>query len=341
MTNGVTALEKTLIGVELLAGSSTDVVTTHARGTVKIKDRREIVYPPERVGKVGGTTRSYIPRTGGEATWDTDAIFEQLPYALNAGIYSTVPTTDTGSGYIWTWNVQHSSSDAFATTDLATIRFESGDNNAVETAVFGFLREFTLSGSQGAAMLFAGVFETRAPSTSASFTAVGDTDLQNPAETILFSKVSMSIDVSTDIGVTAKTETILDMTLRHRTGWVALPAKDGRLDFSNIKHIDDEIMLDVTFEHNGIAVAEKDAWKAETERAIRLQFAGSTLSSGGTYTTKIFRIDLYGKWSTFGAEGLEEQEGDNVYRGTFRCAFSPTALAKATYLIVNELASLP
>lgn len=339
---GVTALEKTLIGVELLAGSTTDAPTTHWRGMGKIKDRLSVVRPPERVGKLGGTNRSYIPRTGGDVTLEADATFEQMPYMLNAGIYTATPTTDTGSGYVYTYTVQASSTDAYATTDLNTLVIESGDNNAVEVARYCFVKEFTLSGKQGEALMFSGTLESRAPSTSAAFTAVGDTDLQNPVETILFSKVAMYIDPSTDtIGTTAKTETILDLSVKHKTGWVALPAKDGRLDFSSIKHIDDEILIDVTFEHNSIAVAEKDAWKAQSERGIRIQFAGSTLTSGGTYTTKLFQINAYGKWLTFGAEGLEEQDGDNVYRGQFKVGWSKDALAKMSYVIVNELATLP
>jgi hypothetical protein len=338
---GVTALEKTLIGLELLAGASTDTVTTHWRGMGKIKDRREVVRPPERVGKIGGTNRSYTPRTGGEVPLDGDATFEQLPYILNAGLYLTTPTTDTGSGFIYTWNVQAASSDSLATTDLGTLVIESGDNNAMERARFGFVREFTLAGKQGEAMTVAALLETRAPSTDTAFTAVGDTDLENPCEVILFSKVSMSIDDSTAIGSTPKTETILDMSLKHTTGWVALPARDGRLDFSNIKHIDDEILLDITFEHNTIAVTEKDAYKAETERAIRLTFAGNTLTSSGAHATKKLIIDLYGKWKAFGNEGLEEQDGDNVYKGTFAVGWSALALNKASYTIVNELAALP
>jgi hypothetical protein len=342
MAQGVTALEKTLIGVEASAGSSTDVVTTHWRGTGKIKDRRELVFPPERVGKIGGTTRSYIPRTGGEVTLEGDATFEQLAYVLNAGIYNTTPTTDSGSGYVWSWKVQAASSDPLATTDLATLREESGDNNEVETATFSFVREFTLEGKQGEGMVLAATLESRAPSTSAAFTAVGDTDLQNPCETILVSKVAMYIDDSTGtMGSTQKSETILDFSYKHTTGWVALPARDGRLDFSNIKHIDDEIMLEVTFEHNTIASAEKAAWRAETERAIRLQFSGTTLTSSGTYSTKIFRMDLIGKWQAFGADGLEEEDGDNVYKGVFVVRWSAFAAAKATLLIVNELATLP
>jgi hypothetical protein len=345
MSPGVTALEKTLIGVEALAGATTDTVTTYWRGTGKIKNRLEVVFPPERVGKIGGTTRSYIPKTGGEVTLDGDATFQGLCYIKNAAIYLTTPTTDASSATIRTWTVQHSATDAYATTDLGTLVVESGDNNALKIARFCFVREYTESGVQGEGLQISAVLESRAPSTSAAFTAVGDTDLDNPAQTILCSKVSLTIDDSTGtIGTTAKTETYLEHSFKHTTGWVALPAKDGRLDFSNIKHIDDEMMLDITFEHNGVADAEYSAWEAQTERAIRLQFSGTALTTTdatAAYDTYVYQMNLYGKWVTFGAEGLEESDGDNVYRGTFRVAFSAAAGAKASFVIANESATLP
>lgn len=342
---GISALGKTLIGVEALAGATTDVPTTHWRGMGKILDRLEVVYPPERVGVFGGTTRSYIPRTGGEVSLEGDATYEQLCYIFNAGIYLATGTTDASSGITRAWTVQRQSTDAYQTTDLGTLVVETGDNIDVEVERFVFMREFTLSGKQGEGMQISATGQGRAPSTSSAFTAVGSTDLENPAETILFSKVAMYIDASTDtIGTTVKTETILDMSLKHTTGWVAKDAKDGRLDFTDIKHIDDEIMLDVTFEHNSVAIAEKAAWRAKTERAIRLQFTGSALTTtdaGATFDTKALRLDLYGTWQTFGAEGLEEENGDNIYRGTFKVAYSALAAAKAVYTICNETATLP
>lgn len=341
---GVTPLEKTLIGVEATAGATTDAPTTYWRGIGKIKDRREVVFPPERIGKIGGTTRSYIPRTGGEVMLEQDATFEQMNYIRNAGIYFTTPTTDTGTGtgIIRTWTVQHSSSDALATTDLATLVVESGDNNDMEVARYAFVREYTVTGKQGEGLHVSATLESRAPSTSAGFTAVTDTDFENAAEVILMSMGSLHIDDTTGtIGTTTVTETILEFSLKHTTGWVALPARDGRLDFSSIKHVDDEIILDVTFEHNATAVTEKAAWRAQTERAIRLQFAGTALTSAGAYTTKIERYDLYGKWMTFGAEGLEDQSGDNIYRGTFKVAYSPSAAKKCVFLNVTEQSTLP
>jgi hypothetical protein len=310
----------------------------------KIKDRQEVVFPTERIGRIGGTLRSYIPKTGSEVTFESDATFEQLSYIFNAGIYKTTATTDSGSGYIYTWTVQTASSDPLATTDLGTLVVETGDNNDVETARFVFVREFTLAGAQGQGMTLAATGEGRAPSTAASFTTVGTTDLENPAECVLVSKVALYIDDSTGtIGTTQYSETILDFSLKHTTGWVALPARDGRTDFSNIKHIDDEIMLDVTFEHNTNASTEKAKWRSQAERAVRLQFTGSALGTTGTYDAKLLRLDLIGKWVTFGAEGLEEQDGDNILKGTLRVATSSagSATSKATYTIVNEVVTLP
>jgi hypothetical protein len=308
----------------------------------KIKDRREVVFPPERVGKIGGTTRSYVPRTGGEVMLEADATFEQMNYIRNAGIYFTTPTTDAGSSVARAWNVQASSSDPLATTDLATLVVESGDNNDMEVARYAFVREYTVSGKQGEGLSVSATLDSRAPSTSTGFTAVSDTDLEQPAEVILMSMGSLYIDDTTGtIGTTAVTETILEFTLKHTTGWVPLPARDGRTDFSSIKHIDDEIILDVTFEHNGTAVTEKAAWRNQTERAIRLSFAGNALSTTDTYSTKLERYDLYGKWMTFGAEGLEEQNGDNIYRGTFKAAYSTNASKKFDILNVCEHITLP
>ena len=342
---GITALEKTLIGVEALAGASTDTVTTHWRGMGKIKDRREVVFPPERVGKIGGTTRSYVPRKGSEVTLEGDAKFSQLAYIKNAGIYLTTATTDASSGFIRTWSVQAASTDAYQTTDLGTLVVESGDNIQVEITRFCFVREYTETGTQGEALQVNATLQGRDPSTSSAFTAVGDTDFDNDSEAILCSNVYLYIDDSTGTpGGTQKTETYLGHTLHHTTGWVAREARDGRLDFTEIKHIDDEITLDVTFEHNGVATAEKDAWKNQTERVIRLEFRGSALTTtdaGATYDTKTYRMDLYGKWQTFGAEGLEEQDGDNIYRGTFRCAWSSAALNKASFVLVTEQSALP
>ena len=342
MATGISALEKTLIGVEAVAG--TGATTTHWRGMGKVKDRRETVFPPEKVGKFGNTTRSYTPRTGGEVLLESDATFEQLPYIFNAAVYGTVATTDASSAQIRTWSVQTSSSDSYATTDLYTLAIENGDNISAEAAHFCFVKSMTLSGKQGEALQVSATLQTRAPAVAA-FTAVTSTDLENVVETILFSKSYLYVDPSTDAaGTTQLSETLMNASLKFTTGWVEINAKDGRTDFSNIKRVDDEMTLDISFEHNAVADIEKAAWRNQTERVIRLKFLGNALSTtdaGALYDTKALVLDLYGKWTAFGAEGLEEQDGDNMYSGTFKVAYSSVMGLKAIVKIVNETAVLP
>jgi hypothetical protein len=344
MAEGISALGKIQIGVEASAGGSTDAPTTIWRGVGVGKDNLTIAHPTEKIGVFGGTTRTYIPATGGEVMLGDSATYEQLGYIFQAGIKSVTPTTDASSAKVWTWAVAQGDSDPHATTDLGTLVIEVGDNVQAEIHRFGFVRDFTLSGAAGETLALEANIETRAPAT-ASFTAA----LTAPTvEDILFSLGSLYIDDSTGtIGTTLKSNTLLDMNLKMTTGWKAVKSKDNRLDFSFIKRIDDATLLDITFEHNSEAVTEKAAWRAKTERAIRLTFLGTALTTTDAtapYDTKALVIDMYGTWDAFGAAGLEEVDGNNVYKGTFRVAYASAASAdakKLTFTIVNELATLP
>lgn len=342
MTEGIPALSRTQIGLETSAGATTDTPTTIWRGMGMLKDDLVVSHKKEKIGIFGGTSGdSYIPATGGSITLDGEATFEQLGYIFQTGILHAVPTTDTSSAKLWSWAVQQGDSDPHATTDLDTFVIETGDNVQAEIAHYGFVKDFTLSGKAGEALMISANVETRAPATT-SFTS----SLSIPTvETILFSLGSIYIDPSTDtIGSTVKSSSLLDMSLKVSTGWKSVKSKDNRTDFSFIKRTDDASTMDITFEHNSIAVSEKSAWRNKSERAIRLTFLGSALTTtdaGATYDTKALVIDMYGTWDNFGAAGLEEADADNVYKGTFRISYCAAAAAKLKFLIVNELASLP
>lgn len=341
MPEGISAASRTQIGTEVVAGGTTDPASTIWRGMGTIKDNLKVVFPKEKIGIFGGAARSYIPETGGEISLEGEATFEQLPYIFQAGIKSVVATTDTSSAKIWTWAVQQGDSDPIATTDLGTLVVETGDNIQAEVARHGFVKDFTISGAAGEALEVTATIETRAPATT-TFTS----GLTVPTvESILFSLGALYIDESTGtLGATIKSSSLLDMTLKVTTGWVSKKAKDNRLDFSFIKRTDDEIMLDITFEHNTNALTEKAAWRAGTARALRLTFLGTALTTtdaGAAYDTKAFVINLYGVWETFGAAGLEEADGNNVYKGTMRARYVAEKTAKASFVIHNELATLP
>jgi hypothetical protein len=337
MTNGVKALRRLQIGQEATAGGSTDAASTIWRGMGVLTDLRETTFPEEDIGILGGTTRSYVAMAGGEISLEGDATFEQLPYIFNAGLYKTTATTDSGSGYVYVWTAQNASTDPIESTDLQTLMIEGGDNNEVEVMRFGFVREFNVSGNAAEVLAVNATLQGREIVGGQSYTA----GLSIPeVESVLFSKGKLYIDPSSDtVGTTQVSNTMIAADLSMVTGWQAVMTADGRIDFSFIKRIADEITLSITYEHNGSATAEKAAWRNQTERAIRLIFEGKALTSAGTYTYKTLIIDLWGKYSSFDA--LSDQDGNDIVVANFRAAYSPTAANKAQFTIVNELATLP
>jgi hypothetical protein len=92
-----------------------------------------------------------------------------------------------------------------------------------------------------------------------------------------------------------------------------------------------EIMLSITFEHDGTSVAEKAAWRAGTARSIKLLWEGST--------GKSLDVRMVGKWDNF--EALGEQDGNDIVTGNFRARYNSTAAGFFTAIVQNSLAALP
>ena len=82
---GSRALRKLQIGAETLAAPGSNVAaSTIWRGMGVIKDERDIVFPEEDVGILGGTDRNYEAARWSELSMPAvEATFNQLPYILN------------------------------------------------------------------------------------------------------------------------------------------------------------------------------------------------------------------------------------------------------------------
>jgi hypothetical protein len=339
-TPGIKALRRLQLGAEATAGTSV-AATAIWRGTGMGKDNRETTFVEEDIGLLGDALRTYVAKTGGEVTFEGISTFEQNPYFFQSGLYKTTPTTDTSSAQVWAWTIQNASTDPIATTDLQTYTVEFGDNQQAEYMAYCFTREMTLSGTVGEALNVSATMEGRTVGTT-DFTP--STDIPVPTvESILFTNATLYIDPSSDtIGTTQASQTIFATELSIKTGWRGYAAADGRTDFSFVKRTKEEITLSVTFEHNTTAVAEKLAWRNQTERAIRVKFTGNALSTtdaGAPYDTKAMVWDLYGKWESFDA--LSDQDGNDQVTGMFRVGYSAAAGTKGSFKIINELSALP
>ena len=331
---GIRAFSKVQLGKETTPGTNV-AATTVWRGTGFIKDDIEVTFPEETIGILSGTDRTYVSKYGATLELSGDLTFEQFGHIGNAGIKNVTPTTDTSSAFIWTWNFPIQTTDAVATTDLTTISVEGGDNQQAEEFSYGYVPEFTIEGNAGEAATITAVVKGRQVANTTFAAATVPT-----VESVLVSKGYMYADPVTDtVGTTALSQTLLAFSLSVATGWKEIQAADGSLDFSFIKQTMPEITREVTFEHNATSVAEKGYWRNQTPRQLRLKFLGSALTTtdaGATYDTKTFIVDLVGKWESF--DVLDEQDGNNIVKGTFRARYnSNVATYFARFIVANEV----
>jgi len=323
---GIRALRKIQLGKETTAGTkvNADIIW---RGTGSIHDNMDLVFPTEDIGMLVPVGRSYISRYEAGLTLDaTEATFEQLPHLFEMGIESVTPAGTTS--FTYTYVMPFASTDLVASTDLATYTVEGGDNVAEEEFGFGFVRSMSLTGSAGQALMMSAEVVGRQVE-AGTFTA--GVAIAN-VEEILFSKGKLYIDnVGAFPATTPISNQLLGMSLSINTGWLPVYTADGNLYFSFIKQTTPEVTLQITFEHDTTAVAEKAAWRAQTPRIIRLLFTGTD--------GKSLAIDIAGKWASF--DVLGEQDGNDIVSGTFVGYYNSTVGGMFQVAIANLLNALP
>jgi len=157
----------------------------------------------------------------------------------------------------------------------------------------------------------------------------------------LFGKTKLYIEATSTgtIGTTQCTGTLLDATLNVNSGWKPRYTADGQKYFKSAQSTQPEITLDVTFEHNAVAVGQVGNWMDETAKLIRLKAEGSAATSAGSYSYKTLIIDLAGKWASF--DKIEDDDGNDIISGTFQARYDSTAATYGQIIVVNETTTLP
>ncbi len=329
---GSRSLRKIKLGKETTAGTNLDA-TTIWRGTGVIHDQRDRVFPKEDVGVLGGTDRSYTAKYWSDLTLDSvEGTFEQLPYIFEAGVKTAAASADgSGSGYIYEYAASITSQN---TTTTYTI--EGGDDQQEEEAAYWFCKHFNLSGDGQGALFMSSDWVGRVTA-NGTFKAA----LSVPSvEEILVNKGTLYIDDSGgSIGGTEVSSTLFGINFDYTTGLQEYWAVDGSLDFNLIKFTEDEIKLELTYEHNASAVTEKAKYQDGSTRLLRLKIEGSAFTTAGTdYTYKTLIIDVAGVYEDWSE--LQDQDGNDVVTATLRVRYSPADTLKAEFVIVNDLAAL-
>jgi hypothetical protein len=328
MAPGIRALRKIQLGREAIPGTKVDADIIW-RGTGSIHDNMDLVFPTEDIGMLVPVGRSYIARyEAGLTLNDTEATFEQLPHLFEMGIESVTPTPTGTSDYTYTYIMPYASTDLVSSTDLATYTVEGGDNAAAEGFGYGFARSISLTGSAGQALMMSAEIVGRQVEAGAFTTGIAIADV----EEILFGMGKLYIsDVKAFPATDLISNQLLGMSLSINTGWLPVYTADGALYFSFIKQTTPEVTLQITFEHDDTAIAEKVNWRAQTPRIIRLLFTGTD--------GKSLAIDIAGKWASF--DVLGEQDGNDIVSGTFVGTYNSTVGGMFQVAITNLLATLP
>ncbi|TXH55820.1 MAG: hypothetical protein E6Q97_07965 [Desulfurellales bacterium] len=329
---GIKALRKLQFGRESTAGTIVPA-TTVWRGTGALEDAREVTFPPEDIGILSGTDRSYVSFI--EGALDLESVpmtFEQLPHILEMGVKTATPTQDgTGSGYIYQYDFP------IAAPTIKTYTIEGGDNQQAQVMEYCHAKEFTLEGASKEAWMMSASIVGRQVVNQAFTGSVALPSIED----MLFGKTKLYIDViGGSWGATLKSNTLLSASLKYTTGIIPKYTADGNLYFSFIQYTQPEVVLDITFEHDGTAVAERAFYESQTARLIRLLIQGSTFAvAGTTYSVKTAIIDLAGKWEKFNPLG--EKDGNDIVEATFRARYNSTAAKFGKIIVVPALSALP
>jgi len=320
------------------AAVDTEVDATYKwPGTGTILDNIDVQQIDQDVGIAGGTTEVNIPMKGGGLALGPDtAAFEMMLHLCEMSI-KTVSGVIDGTGndpYIYTY--------PFPTTAGNSIKqytVEGGDDTQEEQFLNVFCSDWTLAGSarnpyQLSANLTGG---TVAPGTFTSDPGLGLRNNMN------FGMTKVYLDaVGGAIGTTQKSNTVHSLNFKYTSSQKAKETADGRLDFSFVQDtLDYSAILQVEFEHDSIATAEKAFYRAGTPRLLQVKVEGSTAfaNPGSTYSVPTMLLNLPGVWMNFSKIG--ERNGNDVVTGTFESHYDSTAAIAGSVVLAVALDAVP
>lgn len=330
------SIRKLQLGAEGTAGTAVAATTIYRAPASDIKIDDTKVMPSENVGYFPKLGRQYTPAKAASYTMpEHEATFEQLGYIYSAGIKSVAGSADGGgSDYIYAYPLA-----VAAENTLQTYTLEARNTTEPIEMEYGFVSEFSLSGSPTEAWKLTATWKGR----QASITTY-TTELSIPTvEEMLFGKSKLYLDAVTgNVGSTQKTGTFLGATINCVTGWDYLYTGDGNLFATRAKFFPELQALtgSITFEFDGTATAEEAFYNANTPRLMRILTEGSALGTNGTtYSKKSHILDCALVWTGFSE--LENRNGNDVVTLDFEAIYNSDESLFASFTVVNELSALP
>jgi len=336
MAYGIRKLSKVQIGREAAAGTAV-AATEIWRGEAQIpEDQRTRVFVEEDLGLRDPYHRFYDAAYLAQLNMpSTPATFEQLVHIFEAGIDTIAGVQDgAGTDYVYAYQLNAAANDP----KLYTI--EGGDNSDAVEMEYSFVTQFVLGGRVDEALKLESATWIGRQVLDSTFTG---SLTPIAVEEILFNEFQLYVDATGGtIGTTEKAGTLLGFRLTVETGWQPVRGADGNLYFNAIKNVGGTAELELSFEHDTTAVAERVVMRTGAVRLVRLKAEGTAVATAGTtYSKKTFWIDFEGVWKPESFRTLSDENGDNIVTGTLRHGRDiETDNVGVQLTVVNERASV-
>lgn len=334
---GLKALAKTQFGLEATPGTIASAIAVWRGPVAHIQDNREPMMVEEDIAVPVNTLRSYIAKEEAALSFpETPATFEQLLYVYEGAIQKVQAGTQDGAG---TGRIYQYSIGTSVVRNPNTFTFKSGDNENVEVMNYAFCQSFALTSERNNAVTVSSEWVGRTSQTS-SFDSIGN--IPATVEEILAPKCAVYIDAaSAAFGTTRQNITLLGAKLSYESGFAPEYTIDsGSLVFGFVYFNKDAFSaeLEMTYNHNSSSINEKAQWRNQAVRNVRMDWTGNALSTSATYTHKLHRLDMTGKYTAFGS--LEDSDGINTVVATLKIGYDTVADHVFTATVVNEIADL-
>lgn len=282
----LTAFRKVQIGLESTSGTAV-AADKRVYGTFTVTPNDEKHTPTDEDGRLSSFRRIATVKKATSAVFSGDVDFETLVDWLSMCMKGSITPVQQGAtaAYLWTFVPSIVAANA-----QDTYTFEYGDEQQVFEFDFGFVQSIVISWEEGqVAQLTVNLMGRDL--TKVSFTSVSDNAL---VEELVASNLKVYIDgLYANLGSTQKTALVPRGSVTINSGLVPVWYADGSLEFSVIKENKRsmEIQMDLVMEADGIT--EYDAWKADTLRAVRLEFTGIEIATPYDY---LLTIDMIGHY---------------------------------------------
>ena len=331
---GTRALRVCQIGKETTFGTSV-AATAVLMGVTELSGRPVYSNTQRRwlAGNYAPAHASVQTDKRGKVALSGDFTFEDMPMILNSAIKGAVASslTDT-SAYTYVFPFPLTASPA-----IESRTWEISDGLQEYELAGGIVESFSLSGvatDDGVVQFSVNVIGTDMVKSTITGALSSRT-----VETLPASMCALYIDaIGGTVGTTVKADTLISWTLDYTTGVHLKKFQSGGISPTQFGYGVPGVKLSVTAEFNAAAIAELDAYAANTGRLVRIIGLGTT---AGATMKRTLQIDVAGDITDI-SDLWGDRDGNTTVDLTITARLDSGAFAKYGQIsIVNKVLTLP